>query len=75
MFADPVTVNRSCTHFVQQVSATPIIIDPIAVADAPCKRVLSARSHEASATAIGSMIRGVPDTCCTKWVQDPLIAT
>ena len=35
----------------------------------------SARSHGASATAIGSMIMGVTDTCRTKWVQDPLAAT
>ena len=36
---------------------------------------VSARSHEASATAIGSTIMGVTDTCRTKWVQDPLTAT
>ena len=33
-------VNGSYTHFVQQVSATPIIVDPIAVADVPCERAL-----------------------------------
>ena len=32
MFADTVTVNGSCTHFVGQVSATPIIVVSIAVA-------------------------------------------
>ena len=36
---------------------------------------ISACSHRASVTAIGSMIMGVADTCCTKWVQDPLIVT
>ena len=35
MFTEPVAVNGSCTHFVRQVSATPIIVDPVAVADAP----------------------------------------
>ena len=37
--------------------------------------LFSARSHGASATAIGSTIMGVADTCRTKWVQDPLTAT
>ena len=40
MFADPVAVNGSCTHFVRHVSETPIILDPIAVTDAPCERAL-----------------------------------
>ena len=39
MFADRVAVNGSCTHFVRQVSATPIIVDSIAVADAPCEHL------------------------------------
>ena len=41
MFADQVTVNGSCIHFVWQVSATPIIVYPIAVADTLCERALN----------------------------------
>ena len=70
MFTDSVAANRSCTHFEQQVSATPMIVVSAAVADAPCK--LSARSDGASATTIGSMTMGVTDTCRTKWVPDQL---
>ena len=40
MFTDPGAVNGSSTYFVRQVSATPIIVDPIAVADALCERAL-----------------------------------
>ena len=40
MFTDPVRVNASCTHSVRQVPATSIIVDPIAVAVAPCERAL-----------------------------------
>ena len=36
---------------------------------------LQGRSHGASATGLGSTILGVADTCCTKWVQDPLTVT
>ena len=63
----------SCTHFVRQVSATPIIV--VVVVDTPYEQTFSARSHGAFATAIGSTIMGVTDTCRTKWVQDPLTAT
>ena len=38
-------------------------------------RLVSAHSHGASATAIGSTILDVTDTFRTKWVQDPLTAT
>ena len=41
MFTDPVAVNGYCTHFVRHVSATPIIIDSIAVADDLCERALN----------------------------------
>ena len=41
MFEDSVTVSGSCTRFVRHVSVTPIIVDPIAVADAPCERELT----------------------------------
>ena len=44
---DMIAVNGSCTHFVRQVSVTPythhttpIVIDSIAVADAPCEWAL-----------------------------------
>ena len=43
MFANPVAVNGSCTHFVLQVSVTPIIVDPIVVADARCERALTTK--------------------------------
>ena len=36
------------------------------------QKFLSARSHGATATGIGSTIMGAGDTCSTKWVQDPL---
>ena len=35
-----------CTHFVWQVSATLIIADPIALADAPCERALGTRQTQ-----------------------------
>ena len=41
MFADPVAVNGSCTHFVWQAFATPIIVDSIAVPYAPCERAIT----------------------------------
>ena len=37
---DMIAVNGSCTHFVQQVSVTPIVVDSITVAVAPCERAL-----------------------------------
>ena len=41
MLADPVAVNGFCAHFVWQVSMTPIIVDPTAVAVAQCERALN----------------------------------
>ena len=35
---DMIAVNGSCTHFVRQVSVTPIVVDSIAVAVALCER-------------------------------------
>ena len=37
--ADMIAVNGSCTHFVRQVSATPFVVDSIAVA--PCEPALT----------------------------------
>ena len=50
MFADLVIVNESCTHFVRHISATPIIIDPIAVAvaDVQCERALTFKGQSVS---------------------------
>ena len=41
MFTDPVTFNWSCIHSVQQISVTPIVVDPISVADTLCERALT----------------------------------
>ena len=56
---DMIAVNGSCTHLVQQVSSTPythpttpIVVDSIAVAVAPCELPLSARSHGATVNCI-----------------------